>query len=133
MARKRSPARLVIALSVAALLAVFLLYTSIAGGGTPSLQPGQLEGRTGEVSLAGRVAGPVVRDGRELRFRLRDIEGTASVAVVYSGSVSDQFKLGRDVFLQGRLRGGTFVGKKDSLVTKCPSKYEPKKTAGDGA
>ena len=30
------PARLVIALSVAAVLAVFLLYTSIAGGGTPS-------------------------------------------------------------------------------------------------
>ena len=29
------PARLVIALSVAAVLAVFLLYTSIAGGGTP--------------------------------------------------------------------------------------------------
>ena len=39
---KRSPARLVVALSVAAVLAVFLLYTSIAGGGTPSLQPSQL-------------------------------------------------------------------------------------------
>ena len=35
MARKASPARLVIALSVAGVLAVFLLYTSIAGGGNP--------------------------------------------------------------------------------------------------
>jgi len=41
VARKRSPARLVIALSIAAVLAVFLLYTSIAGGGTPSLKPSQ--------------------------------------------------------------------------------------------
>ena len=39
VARKRNPARLVIALSVAAVLAVFLLYTSIAGGGTPSVAP----------------------------------------------------------------------------------------------
>ena len=34
MARRGSPARLVIALSIAALLAVFLVYVSIAGGGT---------------------------------------------------------------------------------------------------
>jgi hypothetical protein len=39
VARKASPARLVIALSVAAVLAVFLLYTSIAGGGNPSIAP----------------------------------------------------------------------------------------------
>ena len=55
MARKRSPARLVIALSVAAVLAVFLLYTSIAGGGTPSLSPSTLPGHTGRVSLAGEA------------------------------------------------------------------------------
>ena len=42
VARKRSPARLVIALSIAAVLAVFLLYTSIAGGGTPSVKPSEL-------------------------------------------------------------------------------------------
>ena len=39
MARSSSPARLVVALSVAAVLAVFLLYTSLAGGGTPSVSP----------------------------------------------------------------------------------------------
>ena len=52
--RKRSRARLVVALSVAAVLAVFLLYTSIAGGGTPSLPPSQLAGhRPASVPLAG--------------------------------------------------------------------------------
>ena len=47
VARKRNPARLVIALSVAAVLAVFLLYTSIAGGGTPSVAPSELAGQEG--------------------------------------------------------------------------------------
>ena len=55
MARKRNPARLVIALSVAAVLAVFLLYTSIAGGGTPSVAPSELAGKTGVVTLVGKV------------------------------------------------------------------------------
>ena len=52
VARKRSPARLVIALSIAAVLAVFLLYTSIAGG-TPSVRPSQLQGQNkyGEINF----------------------------------------------------------------------------------
>jgi cytochrome c-type biogenesis protein CcmE len=130
--RRRSPARLVIALSVAAMLAVFLLYTSFAGGATPSLRPSQLEGRSGEVSLAGRVVGPVTGSARAqgLRFTLRDIDGTATVPVVYTGSVPDLFEVGRHVYLRGELRQGLFVGEKDSLVTKCPSKYEPARKGG---
>ena len=42
MARKCSLARLVVALSVAAVLAVFLLYTSIAGQARPTVTPGTL-------------------------------------------------------------------------------------------
>ena len=120
-----------IALSVAAMLAVFLLYTSFAGGATPSLQPSQLGGRTGEISLAGKVMPGVTGSARGsgLRFRLRDLDGTANVRVVYTGSVPDLFEEGREVYLRGELRNGVFVGVKDSLVTKCPSKYEPKKRA----
>ena len=131
MTRRRSPVRLVVALSVAAVLAIFLLYTSIAGGGTPSLQPSQLAGRDGTVSLAGVVLAPVRGDARGsgLRFRLRDLEGRATVPVVYRGSVPDLFEPGRNVYLRGELRNGTFVGDRDSLVTKCPSKYAPKRDA----
>ena len=121
---------MVIALSVAALLAVFLLYTSIAGGGTASLQPSQLAGRDGTVLLAGKVVEPVQREGRTLRFGLRDVKGTARVRVAYTGSVSDQFRPGRDVYLRGRLVNGVFVGEKDSLVTKCASKYVAKASSG---
>jgi cytochrome c-type biogenesis protein CcmE len=129
VARKRNPARLVIALSIAAVLAVFLLYTSIAGGGTPTIQPSELNGRTAEVVLAGRVLGPLRGDahGDGLRFTLRDVQGTKTVPVVYKGSVPDLFRAGRDISLTGRLENGTFVGKRNTLVTKCPSKYTAKK------
>lgn len=128
MARRASPARLVVALGVAAMLAVFLVYTSIAGG-TPQLRPSQLQGRTGEVVLVGKVVGLVSGNAREagLRFRLRDVEGPRSVPVVYRGSVPDLFKSGRDIALKGRLQSGTFVGVPGTLVTKCPSKYSAKK------
>lgn len=124
-----SPVRLVIALSVAAVLAIFLLYVSVAGG-TPSVQPSQLEGRTGEVALVGRVVGTPQGDGHAadgLRFDLQDVKGGASVPVVYRGSVPDQFKTGRELRMEGRLENGVFVAKKDSMRTKCPSKYTAKK------
>jgi len=130
VARKRSPARLVVALSVAALLAVFLIYTAIAGG-TPSLRPSQLAGHSGRVSLTGMVVGRVTGDAHQaggMRFTLRDRNGTATVPVVYRGSVPDLFRSGRDVMIDGRLKDGVFVAYPGTLVTKCPSKYSPKKS-----
>jgi cytochrome c-type biogenesis protein CcmE len=132
VARKANPARLVIALLVAAVLAVFLLYTSIAGGGNPSIAPSELAGRTGQVQLAGLVVGPVRGDAHAggLRFGLSDISGSSkeSVRVRYAGSVPDLFKVGRHIVLDGRLRNGTFVAEPGSMITKCPSKYVPKKS-----
>ena len=132
MPRRRSPVRLVVALSVAAVLAVFLLYTSIAGGGTPTLSPSKLPGHRGKVALAGIVLAPVRGDAHEggLRFRLRDVDGRGAVRVVYRGSVPDLFRVGRHVYLQGRLRNGLFVAVPGTLVTKCPSKYAPGKESG---
>ena len=131
MSRKRSPARLVVALSVAAVLAVFLLYTSIAGGGTPSIAPSELAGRTTQVSLAGHVVGTVRGDPHAggMRFTLRDVQGGSPVRVrvLYKGSVPDLFRTDRDVVVDGTLANGVFVAVPGSLVTKCPSKYAPKK------
>ena len=50
------------------------------------------------------------------------------MTVIYTGSVSDQFRAGREVSVKGELRNGLFVARKDSLVTKCPSKYTAKKS-----
>ena len=119
-----------LALSVAGVLAVFLLYVSIAGGRTAQLKPSELAGHAGTVSLVGKVAGPVRGAGYDtggLRFHVADIGGSASVPVVYRGSVPDQFKLGRHVVVSGSYVHGVFVAKRDTLVTKCPSKYVNKK------
>jgi cytochrome c-type biogenesis protein CcmE len=117
---------------VAAVLAVFLLYTSIAGGGNPSIAPSELAGRSGEVQLAGLVVGPVRGDSHAggLRFQLRDIGGDSrtSVSVRYMGSVPDLFKVGRHIVLDGRLARGTFVAEPGSMITKCPSKYVAKQS-----
>jgi cytochrome c-type biogenesis protein CcmE len=123
--------RLVLALSVAVLLAGALVYTSFSGSteaSTPSeLVAGAEPGRSYE--LTGKVVDGSVRRGEELRFAIRDREGSTSVPVRYEGVVPDPFREGREVIVSGELRGGTFVAERDSLVTKCPSKFtEDKKT-----
>ena len=122
--------RLIVALSVAAVLAIFLVANAFfaLAGGTPSLKPSELAGNKGRVSLVGRVVGQPRGDAHDggLRFRLREIGGTATVPVLYTGTVPDPFRTGREVVVDGRLRNGVFVAVKDSLVTKCPSKYTQK-------
>ncbi len=118
-----------IALSVAAVLAIFLLYTSLAGGGTPSVSPSELATKTGEVALAGKVVGTPTGDphGSGMRFAVQDIKGgsTQRVTVLYKGSVPDMFRTGRDVVVTGTQRAdGLFVTKPGSMITKCPSKYQ---------
>jgi cytochrome c-type biogenesis protein CcmE len=132
--KSNSQVRLVVALSVAALLAVFLLYTSVGGNATPSISPSQLRDHSGLVTLAGMVVGPTRGNGHDapLRFRLRDVSGRGpAVPVAYRGEVPDLFKVGRHVLLRGRVQGATFVAVHDSLVTKCPSRYVAQKANGN--
>jgi cytochrome c-type biogenesis protein CcmE len=130
--RKRK-LRLVLALSVAVLLAGALVYTSFTASteaSTPSdVLAGAEPGRSYE--LTGKVArDSVQRDGDRLRFAIRDRDGSASVPVVYEGVVPDPFREGREVIVSGELQKGTFVAERDSLVTKCPSKFtEDKKNS----
>jgi len=128
---RRVPVRLIVAVSVASVLAVFLLYTSFAGGATESLRPSQLlsgDYAGKEVQLAGIVTGPITGDSHAggKHFKLKDFDGPETVDVVYTGTISELFKAGRHAYLRGTLENGTFVGVEDSLVMKCPSKYAPK-------
>jgi cytochrome c-type biogenesis protein CcmE len=121
----------VIALSVASLLGVFLLYTAVGGNSTPLLQPSNVGGHTGTVSLTGKVVGPVAGDAHApdgLRFRLHNINGESpTIPIVYRGSVPDLFKVGRDVNVTGELQSGSFHA--TQMTTKCPSKYTDKPAA----
>jgi cytochrome c-type biogenesis protein CcmE len=120
-ARKRK-IRLAVALGAAVFLAAALIYTSFSAS-TEASKPSQIEpGRSYE--LTGKVVkGSIGGDGDELRFRIRDRDGTESVPVTYTGVVPDPFREGREVIVSGELKQGTFVAERDSLVTKCPSKF----------
>jgi cytochrome c-type biogenesis protein CcmE len=125
-ARKRK-LRLAVALGAAVALAGALVYTSFSGA-TEASQPSEVKpGRSYE--LTGKVVkGSVERERQELRFRLRDRDGPDSVPVVYTGAVPDPFREGREVIVSGELERGTFVAERDSLVTKCPSKFTKERT-----
>jgi cytochrome c-type biogenesis protein CcmE len=124
-ARKRR-LRLIVALGAAVALVTALVYTSFSAS-TEASKPSQVKpGRSYE--LTGKVVnGSVARRGNELRFSIRDRDGTQAVPVLYAGAVPDPFREGREVIVSGELRGGTFVAERDSLVTKCPSKFSKEK------
>ena len=120
-----------IALSVAAALAIFVLYTALAGAGVAQLRPSTIGTAKGHVLLVGKVVGPIQRLGEGLRFTVKDIGDNkpARVHVAYTGSVPDLFRPGRDISVAGVMRHGTFVATPGSLITKCPSRYTPAKSS----
>ena len=123
-ARKRK-IRLVVALSAAVLLGAALIYTSFSAS-SEAREPSELVGVSGgNYELTGRVVeGSVERRGAELDFEVADRDdSSARIPVSYEGQVPDPFREGREVIVSGTVSGGTFVGEKDSLVTKCPSKF----------
>jgi len=124
-ARKRT-VRLVVALSTAVVLASALIYTSFSAA-SPALTPSQLvrqaqPGRS--YQLTGTVVqGSVHREGAVLHFGVEDRVGGTAIPVDYTGTVPDPFREGREVIVTVAKQGGQFVGERDSLITKCPSKY----------
>jgi cytochrome c-type biogenesis protein CcmE len=125
-ARKRT-IRLIVALTAAVALASALIYTSFSAA-SPALTPTQLlhsavPGRT--YQLTGTVvAHSVHHDGEVLDFEVRDRAGEDSVPVRYSGEVPDPFREGREVIVTVSKQGDQYIGERNSLITKCPSKYK---------
>jgi cytochrome c-type biogenesis protein CcmE len=100
-ARKRK-IRLIVALSAAVVLATALVVTSFSAS-SEAVSPS---------ALATARAGVAYQRN-----------GSASVPVTYTGAVPDAFREGREVIVTVRKEGTTFVGERDSLITKCPSKF----------
>ena len=117
--------RLVVALSTAVRLAAALVYTSFSAS-SETKQPSDLQGVTGgNYELTGKVAeDSVSHHGAELRFHVADRDDPSeTIPVVYNGTVPDPFREGREVIVSGTVEDGTFMAEKDSLITKCPSKF----------
>jgi cytochrome c-type biogenesis protein CcmE len=127
-ARKRK-LRFVTALTCALLLASALIYTSFSAS-SEAREPSQLaNAQPGQVyELTGKVQpGSIRSEGTTHTFRVRDRSGSTSVPVSYTGALPDPFRDGREIIVDVRKQGTMFVGEKDSLVTKCPSKFTAEK------
>jgi cytochrome c-type biogenesis protein CcmE len=130
-ARKRT-ARLIVALTAAVVLASALVYTSFSAA-SPALSPSQLvrQAQAGRsYQLTGTVVpGSVHREGSTLDFSVEDRAGGTAIPVAYTGTVPDPFREGREVIVTVERQHGRYVGERNSLITKCPSKF---KTAPPG-
>ena len=118
--------RLGVALSAAVLLAAGLIYTSFSAS-SEAIQPSDLKGASGgNYELTGIVAANSVQHhGSVLDFAVADRDDpSAKIPVTYTGTVPDPFREGREVIVSGTVKDGTFVADRDSLITKCPSKFQ---------
>lgn len=126
--RKRK-IRLVVALSVAVLLSVALIYTSFTAS-TQAKEPSELLSAAPGTSydMTGKVVpGSIQHHGSGIVFMVKDRDGGgSSLPVTYTGTVPDPFRGGREIVLTGEMKSGTFVGEPETLVTKCPSKFTTK-------
>ena len=120
--RKRK-IRLIMALSAAVILATMLIVVSFSAGTSQLLPSEALAQQPDErFELGGTVVDGSLREqGDRLEFAIQDPNGSAQIPVVYSGTVPDPFREGREVLVKGELDGGRFVG--DDMTTKCPSKF----------
>lgn len=129
-------ARFAIALSLAGLLGGALVWMAIGGSLETYAGPSQVKLNGDTYRLNGVVspgaptdaaAQAISSDG--VRFTIHDQEdATKTVEILYRGVVPDTFKDGREIVVTGKMDGGTFVAKRDTLLTKCPSKFEGKKS-----
>jgi len=126
--RKRK-IRLVVALSVAVLLAVALIYTSFSAS-TEAKEPSELAAASpgSSYEMTGKVVPHSIKHaGNGIAFRVVDRDGQGKpLPVTYQGTVPDPFRGGREIVLTGSVENGTFVGEPETLITKCPSKFTTK-------
>ncbi len=135
--RKRK-IRLGVALSVAVLLAVALVYVSFSASDQTKEPSEILTSAAGQKFEMNATVVPksVRHEGETLKFEVEDREGGATMPVSYQGVVPDPFRGGREIVLTGaRESDGTFVGEPESLITKCPSKFttNASETAGNSS
>lgn len=132
----RSKARFTIALGLAVLLGGALVWMAIGGSLETYAGPSQvklgdetyrLNGVVSTGAPANAAAQAISAEG--VRFQVQDQnDASKTVQVLYRGVVPDTFQAGREIVVTGKMEGGTFVAKRDTLLTKCPSKFQSKKS-----
>jgi cytochrome c-type biogenesis protein CcmE len=93
-------------------------------------------GRLSKVRLFGTVAAEGLSSpagGLGVTFKLEDKDNTAKTLWVdYRGAVPDTFKPGAEVIVEGGFDAARGVFGANTLMTKCPSKYEKQNRENTG-
>jgi len=125
--------RLITAMTVALLLAtagLYVTYTAFSGA-TESKQPSEVLAAAAD-GESYKVTGTVVKsDDSQRDFYIVDTDAADDAErlhVLYpEGTIPDPFRVGREVVVTGPITAaGTLTADKDSLITKCPSKFSDK-------
>ena len=114
-----------IAMAVVAACVGYLVYSASGGASEYYLTVSELRSHqptTGDVRVAGVVQNDIQRTGGGLHVHFTEKDGTASVAVDYTGTVPDIFRPGITVVAEGRL-GADGVFHAHALLAKCPSRF----------
>ncbi len=127
---KRSRNRLIIVTAIILALLGILLYTATRGGSNLSYfkTVTELKNDTSLIGKSVRVGGKVVADsivksGTDVTFTLSDTK--SKIKISYEGALPSTFGENVQVIAEGIYKSENLV-EADSLVTKCPSKYENK-------
>ena len=124
--------KFVVGITVIVATVLFLVYTAVDETKMYMLTVSEYLDDTSEhsgqtVRVAGRVGAGTIAWAPatlDLRFTLGDIEGSGSIDVHSAGLLPDMFAEDRDVIVEGNGGGGE-VFEAGTILTSCPSKYEP--------
>jgi cytochrome c-type biogenesis protein CcmE len=120
-------------LGLGGILVVQAMQTTTAKVFTPS-ELSSREEKIPRIRVVGKIAAEELKYETDpaihLSFQIEDPEGSAPgrVLVKYNKLMPDMFAPGRSVIIDGEFRDG--VVHAQSLMTQCPSKYEPPSPTG---
>lgn len=110
-----------------------LIYQSTRISSSLVLDPHQVRekangGSLKRIRVGGRVSNDAIEYSVTPKFKLsfsihHPTDNSETLPVVYYGIKPDMFESGRDVLIDGDFVDGTLMA--TTLLTQCPSKYEP--------
>lgn len=132
MAKKNSKTLYIAALALFVMGVGYLMFAGISESSVYFLNVSEALAMPSDELKAARLFGTVKGEGISkladkpgVRFQLEDKDDASNTLwVVYEGAVPDTFKAGAEVIVEGNFSGASASFKAETLMTKCPSKYQ---------
>ena len=138
--RRGNQTKFIVGGAIIVAVVAYLIASSLGGSQTYYMTVGELKGKGAaavgqKVRVAGIVSGDSIQvDDRNLNLRFEMADESGQLTVAYHGIRPDMLRDQAEAVVEGKLNGqGVFDA--NSLLLKCPSKYEAAATtqASSGA